>query len=309
MERNILYREMAGQRNPSLADTELSNNSSYANYEYEAKTAILRPKTIALFNTDLDAPYYGGNFNFTYNGGTNEATVTFNTYLSFRKNYSATQKAGFIDNLKEAVAVWDKAAAVEIADKNGNFNQSIALRFKLNIVRDKKNANKITDIHPENTWSSWFNGKNREIVMRELNVFIGTSRNVLVHELGHVWGLMDEYDTQWIEMKFSPAHVGKNSPLLKDTKAIMNLGYQDELSNSGEFRGRYFKHIGRALLKAFWHIPDYRKPIVFNKKTVSQTLVGRIVLLKKDIAGSAPEASDVLPFNPRHTIIQITKRV
>jgi len=308
MERNVLLRELlTGVRSPAGSYDNL--NTKNLGYEFETRPAIPGPKTIALFNTDLDAPYFGGNFNFTYNGGASEATIAFNTFLSFRKNYSAQQKANFISNLKDAIAVWDKAAAVEILDKNNTIRKTITIRFKLNMVSDRKNANKITDIHPENTWSSWFNGKNREIVMRELNVFIGTSRNVLVHELGHVWGLMDEYDTQWIEMKFSPAHVGKNSPLLKDTKAIMNLGYQDEVSNTGEFRGRYFKHIGRALLKSFWHIPDYRKPIVFNKKTVAQTLVGRIVLLKKDIAGSAPGAGDVLPFNPRHTIIQVTKRV
>jgi hypothetical protein len=290
MERNILYNEVAA--------------TAFESPVMDAKA----PKTIALYNTDLNAPYFGGNFNFLYNGGDDKATVTFNTYLSYRKNYTAYEKKNFVDNLRDAVAVWNEAAELQIKDRNGNFSKKIKLQFKLNeTIRNPKNANKKTDIHPTNTWSSWFNGKNREIVMRELNVFIGSSTNVLVHELGHVWGLMDEYDTKWYEMKFSPAHVGAGSPLIKDTKAIMNIGYQDEISDTGEFRGRYFKHFGRALLQSFWGVKDFMIPVKHNNRIVSETVQGRIALLKKDIAGAAPFTTDVLPFNPQYTGIQVTK--
>jgi hypothetical protein len=289
MERNILYNEVA--------------DTAFESSVMDAENA----KPIAIYNTDLNAPYFGGNFNFLYNSGDNKATVTFNTYLSYRKNYTAAEKNDFVNNLKEAVAVWDKAAELQIKDSMGNYSKKIALQFKFNIVSNRKNANKITDIHPTNTWSSWFNGKNREIVMRELNVFIGSSKNVLAHELGHVWGLMDEYDTKWYEMKFSPAHVGSNSPLIKDTKAIMNIGYQDEISDTGEFRGRYFKHFGTALLKSFWGVKDFMIPVKHNNRIVAETVQGRIVLLKKDIAGAAPFTTDVLPFNPQYTGIQIAK--
>ena len=144
--------------------------------------------------------------------------------------------------------------------------------------------------------------------MRELNVFIGTPRNVLVHELGHVWGLLDEYSTQWIEMKFSPGHVGTGSPLIKDTKSIMNIGYQDFVGNSGEFRTRHFVHFGRAIANAFWSVPEHVIPNILNGKTVSRNIIGRIALLKKDIAGSAPNTTDVLPFNPQFTYFQVAKR-
>lgn len=266
------------------------------------------PKTIWLYNTDLNAPYFGGNFDFLYNGGANESTVTFNAYLSYRKPYTDPDKAAFVHRLRSAVAVWDNAAEVQVKDNSGNYNTKIRLRFKLNFVSSTKHANKIVDIHPTNTWSSWFNGKNREIVMRELNVFIGTTRNVFVHELGHVWGLLDEYDTKWIEMKFSPGHVGSSSPLLKDTKAIMNIGYQDEAANSGEFRTRYFTHFGRALLPAFWGLSNYMHPVRHGGRIVAQTIQGRIALLKKDIAGSAPYTADRPPFNPQFTYFQLTKR-
>jgi len=266
------------------------------------------PKTILLYNTDLNAPYFGGNFNFLYNGGADEATITFNTYLSYRKKYTDVQKRDFVNWLRDAVAVWDSAAEVQVKDNSGNYNKRIKLRFRLNLVSKAENANKITDIHPNNTWSSWFNGKNREIVMRELNVFIGSARNVLVHELGHVWGLLDEYHTKWIEMKFSPGHVGSSSPLIKDTKAIMNIGYQDEASNTGEFRTRYFTHFGRALLGAFWGLNNYVAPVRFNGKTVAKSIYGRIALLKRDIAGSAPYTTDMPPLNPQFTYFTVSKR-
>ena len=271
-------------------------------------TPVSVPKTIWRYNTDLNAPYFGGNFDFLYNGGSNESIVTFNAYPSYRKAYSVPEKAAFVERLRIAVAVWDNAAEVQVKDNSGNYNTRIRLRFKLNIVSGADRANKIVDVHPHNTWSSWFNGKNREIVMRELNVFIGTPRNVLVHELGHVWGLLDEYDTQWIEMKFSPGHVGSGSPLLKDTKAIMNIGYQDEVNNSGEFRTRYFTHFGRALLPAFWGLSNYVHPVKHGGRVVAKTIHGRIALLKRDIAGSAPYAADRLPFDPQFTYFQIAKR-
>jgi hypothetical protein len=274
----------------------------------QPKLPVPVPKTIWLHNTDLNAPYFGGNFNFLYNGGADEATITLNTYLAYRKNYPEAQKRDFVNNLRSGVAVWDSAAEVQVKDSSGNYNPRIRLRFKLNIVADAKHANQITDIHPTNTWSSWFNGKNREIIMREINVFIGTTRNVFVHELGHVWGLLDEYDTKWIEMKFSPGHVGSGSPLIKDTKAVMNIGYQDEAYNSGEFRTRYFTHFGRALLPAFWGLKNYIRPVKHGGRIIAQTIQGRIALLKKDIAGSAPYTTDMPPFNPQFTYFQIAKR-
>jgi hypothetical protein len=275
--------------------------------EFEtANPLISSPKTISRFNTDLNASYFGGNFNFLYNGGSNEALVTFNTYLSYRKNHSDRDKRFFIRNLEDAVRVWDGAAEVQVKDLNGNYTDRIKLRFKLNIVRDSKNANKKTDIHPNQSRASWFMGKGRENVMRELNVFIGSSRNVLVHELGHVWGLLDEYDTKWIEKKFSLGHVGTSSPLIKDKIAIMNEGY--DRGNTGEFRGRYFKHFGMTILNAFWGSKNHVIPIKQNGKVVARSVQGRIALMKKDIAGSAPFANDVLPFNPQFTAIQVAKR-
>jgi hypothetical protein len=263
-----------------------------------------KPKNIWLNNTDLNAPYFGGNFNFLYNGGASEATASFNTVLSFRKNFSATDKSSFIDNLKKAADVWDSAAELQVKDVNGNYNTKIKLRFKLAFVKDSSHANKKTDVHPNGTRAVWFMEKDRENVMRELNVFIGSSRNVLVHELGHVRGLLDEYKDRWISMKLSLGQVGGGSPLLKDKTAIMNEGYW---TDGGEFRGRYFQHFGRALLKAFWGLKNYMIPFKQNGKVVARSVQGRIVLLKKDIAGSAPYTTDMPPFNRQFTFVQIAK--
>lgn len=283
-------------------------NLEFADQESHSGLTRSVPKTIWRHNTDLDAPYFGGNFNFLYNGGSNEALITLNTHFSCRKTYSEAEKRNFIRNLTLAVDVWDNAAEVQVKDIHGNYTDRIKLRFRLNIVQNPKHSNKKTDIHPTASRSTWFIGKGRETVMRELNVFIGSSRNVLVHELGHVWGLLDEYDARWIEKKFSLGHVGTGSPLLRDKTAIMNEGYMDERGNTGEFRGRYFKHFGRAILNAYWGLKNHVIPIQRNGKVVARSVQGRVALLKRNIAGVAPYVNDVMPFNPRFTVIQVAKQ-
>ncbi|HRB14697.1 MAG TPA: hypothetical protein PK224_02810 [Nitrospira sp.] len=88
----------------------------------------------------------------------------------------------------------------------------------------------------------------------------------------------------------------------------MNEGYMDERGNTGEFRGRYFKHLGRAILNAYWGLKNYVRPIQHNGKVVARSVQGRVALLKRNIAGAAPYANDVLPFNPRFTLIQVAKQ-
>ena len=266
-------------------------------------TAISSPKNISRYNTDLNAPYFGGNFNFLYNGGSSEALLTYNTYLSYTQPFPAAQKQLLVDNLMKAVAVWDRSAEIQVRDAAGNYNDRILLRFKCNIVTNPKNANKRTQVHPRGSRTVFFIDKDRENVMRDLNIFIVSSRNVLVHELGHVWGLLDEYKDRWISMKLSLGHVGPGSPLLNDTSSIMNSDY----TNTGEFRTRYFQHIGRAILGAFWGLKKYMIPVRFNGKVVANTVQGRIALRKRDIAGNPPYTAD-RPFNPVFTEIRIAKR-
>lgn len=276
MERNLLIAELM-RINPG---------------DYESKPlATATSKLIWLNNTQLGSPYSGGNFNFLYNSGANEATITFVAYLSYRAKYTDPDKDDFMRRLYNAIAAWDSAAELQIKDTSGNYATRIKLRFKLHPVINPKNANKKIEVHPTNTWASWFSGKNREITMREMNVYIGSKFKTLCHELGHVWGLEDEYDTKWIEKKFSPAHVGSGSPLLKDTTALLNKGEA--------FRGRYFKHFGRALLKAFAHIPKFRHPVIVNNKIVTYQVLGRIALLKNDINGGTP--GNFTTLNPQFT--------
>ena len=270
----------------------------------EFETATSSPKTIARYNTDLNAPYFGGNFNFLYNGGSSEAVLTYNTYLSYTQPFPAAQKQLLVDNLMKAVAVWDRAAEIQVRDAAGNYNDRILLRFKCNLVTNPRNANKRTQVHPRGSRTVFFIDKDRENVMRDLNIFIVSSRNVLVHELGHVWGLLDEYKDRWISMKLSLGHVGAGSPLINDTSSIMNSDYTD----AGEFRTRYFQHIGRAILGAFWGLKKYMIPVRLNGKVVAHAVQGRIALRKRDIAGNPPYTTDRQPFNPVFTGIQIAKR-
>jgi len=278
---------------------------SQGSHEFETSLATVpKPKTISLFNTDLNAPYFGGNFNFLYNGGSNEAWITYNTYFSYTRSFSQTEKDLLLDNLKKAVAIWDDCAEIQVKDVAGNYNDRIRLRFKLNIVTNSRNANKRTQVHPNGSRSVFFIDKDRETVMRDLNIFIGSSRNVLVHELGHVWGLKDEYKDRWISMKLSLGHVGPDSPLIKDTRSIMNVAYDDK----GEFRTRFFQHFGRTILGAFWGLKNYMIPARFNGKVVSNSVMGRIALRKRNISGDPPYTADQPPFNTVFTNIQIAKR-
>jgi hypothetical protein len=273
--------------------------------EFETATpAVPKPKTISIYNTDLSAPYFGGNFNFLYNGGSNEAWITYNTYFSYLRSFPERDKALLLENLKKAIAIWDGCAEVQVKDVAGSYNDRIRLRFKLNIVTNSRNANKRTQVHPAGSRTVFFIDKDRETVMRDLNIFIGSSRDVLVHELGHVWGLMDEYKDRWISMKLSLGHVGPDSPLINDTSSIMNTGYD----RNGEFRTRYFAHFGRAILGAFWGLKKYMVPARINGRVVSNTVMGRIALRKRDIAGNAPYTADQPPFNTVFTHIQIAKR-
>jgi hypothetical protein len=296
---------------PGEYDYENEYETAYEDeYEYEDKRANIAPKPKMLWvrNTNLNAPCFVGKFNFLYNSGASEATVTFNTKISFKGRYTAQQKTDFINNLRQAADIWDKAAELQVRDKTGNYNHRIRLDFKVNIVTDSKNMNKETEVHPAGTKASIFLGKDREVVNWDLNLFINSQPPVIAHELGHIWGLSDEYKDSgvlgWLTMKTSPCHIGKGSPFVNDTASIMNAG---GLTNAGEFRTRFFMHFGRALLNSFWNMPDYVTPIKHNGKIVSRTIQGRVALLKKDMTGAWPYGSDQ-PFNPQFGLITVTRR-
>ena len=104
-------------------------------------------------------------------------------------------------------------------------------------------------------------------------------------------------------MHLSPCHVGAGSPFVQDKKAIMNEDYSD----AGEFRTRYFRHFGRALLGAFWNVPEFVIPVKHNGKVISKTIQGRIALLKKNIAGALPYTTAPSSLNPVFDTIQIAK--
>jgi len=285
-----------------------------ANQSYEVGTVGTgtvspspRPKTIAIHNTDLDEPFFGGNFNFLYNGGAPEAKITFNTHLSPTRSFQQKDIDELKLKLEDAGTKWNGAAELQVSDINGNYNHRIKLIFEVKVFPHSKFSNKRTQVHPKGSKSvPFFIQKDRETVMRDLNIFIKSDRNVLVHELGHVFGLRDEYKDGWFTMKFSMGHVGPNSPYVKDKIAIMNEGASDDSNDFGEFRTRYFVHFGRAILKSFMGLPNFTKPIKQNGRVVSKVVIGRIALLKKNIAGDPPYTSDQ-PNNPQFTVIQVAK--
>lgn len=254
-----------------------------------------KSETIARHDTDLNAPYVGGNFNFLYNAGASEATITFVTGVVFKEKFTDSQKKDFFARMRKAALMWDESAEIQVMDKSGKVGEKIRLRFKIQFVREAKHANKLTYVHGSGY---------REKVMANFNVAIDSTTQILAHELGHVWGSEDEYDAKgvsgWFQKRLPVGHVGPGSPFLKDKLALMNEG--------DEFRGRYFTHIGREILKAFRKVKKYHKDIIGPKgKRVAQVVIGRVVLLKKNVNGDPPYTTDQT-LNPVHKIIQIAWR-
>jgi len=266
------------------------------------------PKFFKRFNTDLDAPYVGGNFNFLYNPGSDYAHVILNTYIDWKGKFSQTDKNDFIARLQDAVSIWDGAGQVQIRDSAGNYTKHVTLRFYLGIQHTDEGVNKVTHVSAAGTRAAWYTPyKDRDLVTWSINVFINSSRNTLVHELGHAWGLRDEYDAGWFENHFSPGHVDSDSDAIKDKVSLMNDGYMDEVNNIGEFRTRFFVHFGRAIAGTFLDNAQFLKLNMMGSKVVSKSVLARIALLKKNIAGQAPYRSDQL-YNPVFTSFQVTKR-
>jgi len=283
-------------------DQEILDDREFYEYEYEGKAPVAppMPSSINLYDTDLNAPCFAGNFNFMFDANTNKATATFNTDLSFKS--AAIDKGKVFARLQEAANYWTNAAALEIKDKNGNYSRRIDLGFQVKTVANPKYANKRTSVHPDGSKAILLMQKDREVVSLEMHIFASSSPLVIAHELGHVWGLKDEYKDSgkigWVTMKVSPCHVGTRSPLLNDTNALMNGG--------NEFRTRYFKHFGRAILNAFWRMPNHIIPVIRNGQVIGKTIQGRIRLLKKTVTGGAHNTFG--PLNPQFDIIQVAKR-
>jgi hypothetical protein len=247
-------------------------------------------KTVSVRNTDLDAPYMGGNFDFSFDGDY-KATVTFNTYYKFASGINDTDKLDFKRKMKIAAECWDLAAAMYIMDKHGNFSKLIVFKFVLNEVADKKKANKVTDVYKSGQNTFLIGTKDTGVVVRDVNVPIHFEVKELAHELGHVWGLLDQYDRpgKWV------GHVGRTSPLRKDTLSLMHDG--------DEFRPWFFSHIGKEVLKAFRNEDLYKKPIKSDEKVIGHVILGRIKLWKKNIGGDKPYGTSQ-PHNPLYTAVQ-----
>src|SRR5207247_2029826 len=85
-------------------------------------------------DTDLDASYSAGNFDFEYKGGS-EATVTFRTFVDFsRAKFSKADEQKFLTRLNNAINNWDQSAVIRIRDTRSTESIDILLRFKIQLV-------------------------------------------------------------------------------------------------------------------------------------------------------------------------------
>ncbi|MEO8773147.1 MAG: hypothetical protein ABI263_00375 [Gelidibacter sp.] len=253
----------------------------------------------AVRNTDLDAPYSGGNFDYLYDGS--NFKVTFVAFINFKKKFQVNEKATFIYNLKKAVENWNNSALIDVLDEKGKLLKSVSLNFNLLIVSSKKqHFNKEVEVHPMGTFYSALtvldsHGKDREIVMKEVNVGIKSSMETLTHEMGHVYGLEDEYNSGFVD-RFNPASprrlIGDEPKVYKDKKALMN--------NGDEFRTRYFLHFAREIIRLEYNSHYVKKEIMdkSGKDRITDFTYGnaKIRLIKNDIMGSKSTISETVKF-------------
>ena len=205
-------------------------------------------------DTELGGAYNAGNFDFEVDSAKGEATVTLRVFVDFsRSSFTKAQKKKFLADLNKAAAAWDKAATIQLTDLETKQGKNFSLRFKLSIVSEGKEHKKVDVFDPRaNERLAWIAvDENRAMVAKDINVLIDQGYQTLAHELGHAFGLEDEYNGGYWQ-GLLPFHTrnawdaiwGSPSPLEKDTNALMNSG-------KSEFRERYFSHFKDAVSDAY----------------------------------------------------------
>jgi hypothetical protein len=136
--------------------------------------------------------------------------------------------------MRKAVEAWDNAQAT-LESRMFVLNPVIRIRFRLFEVSGTA-ANK--KIHVAAS------GDVREKVMRAVTISQHTPIEVIIHELGHVYGNYDEYRGSGLKAWIERQMFWHDNRFLSDTNAVMN-------GDGHEFRARYFDHMQAFVNKHF----------------------------------------------------------
>jgi len=185
------------------------------------------------YNTDL-GKFSHGNFDVAYDSRLGILQVTLRVTYRFQSGITLAKQNEFKNNLKGAAAAWDNAG-VYLRSADPVLNSVIRIHFKLQEVAS--GAHFTIDVEK---------AYRREWVGYDLNVWEDTPKQILIHELGHVFGDYDEYRESgfqaWVERRM----YWHDNAYLGDTNALMNKGM--------EFRGRYFDHFARYVNQQFHRV-------------------------------------------------------
>jgi hypothetical protein len=173
------------------------------NVSYKAKNTELGGLTV-------------GNFDFEFDG--NSATVEVRVKFAFESGIKKKASKGFKAKFKAAINSYWTKSNVSFTGKGNCIKRSVPLVIKL--VENNSDYHKLVDVEKK---------YRRANVMNDVNLHLGDSKQTIAHEFGHVLGLYDEYDANWLENMMFWHDDGSHH---KDKKALMNSGK--------EMRRRYF---------------------------------------------------------------------
>lgn len=186
-----------------------------------------------------------GKFAFDYDGG-DEAFVTFRTYLDTSRLPDDSTRTVFADRLRDAVDGFDSAAFVRLTNTSTGAVSDVDLRFRLELVDDPGDAHKKTVAYPGGAVQT--DGPFKRIASVSANrvqlpVDPPCNEAVFAHEVGHVFGMPDEYEIGGILGFFHDLVYGETKNT-EDHRALMNTTCDEEL------RPRYFAPFAAMLERA-----------------------------------------------------------
>jgi hypothetical protein len=201
------------------------------------------PGPFAEYDTDL-GKLIVGNFDARYDPGEGELIIGLRVRYEFEKGITPTMQEVVRWKMRKAVEAWDNAQAT-LESRMFVLNPVIRIRFKLFEVSGTA-ANKKIHVAEGNV---------REKVMRAVTLSQHTSIQVIIHELGHVYGNYDEYKGSgfmgWLERRM----FWHDNRFLSDTDAVMN-------GDGTEFRTRYFDHMQAFVNKHFAKVAAWYRVVL-----------------------------------------------
>lgn len=193
---------------------------------------------------DVDAMRLGGTGRFGFSYGADEAVVTFRTHVDASRLGSEASRRTFEARLEAAVAGFDEAAEIVLTDPSTGETKTAQLRFRLELLDSAEGAHKLTEAYPgSSVQPSGPLARVASVTVGRVQLPIepeGCPQTVFAHELGHVFGMPDEYARGGFLGLVNRLALGETKHH-DDRRALMNATCGTEL------RARYFEPFAELL--------------------------------------------------------------